>query len=201
MNLKEQKMKWILLGITAIVTVAVVIMAVVFSDNGDKNSDVPSNDGIVTEKVDKKQEKEEVKEEPGKETKEEAKEETKKETATEPVKESEKKDTAKNTETQSSTTAVEEEKTFTPLFMYFVTKSDKNYDEYMAVVEDLKKEYKGKVEFDIIDIDENPEAKDNFPAAGNTPLLIMNNTKNEISGFGFKCADKEQLKQYIEASF
>ena len=197
MNLKEQKMKWILLVITAIVAVAVIVMVVVFSGNGDKNSDIPSNDGVVTEKVDKKKEKEEVKKEPSKETKEEAK----KETATEPVKESEKKDTAKNPETQSSTPVVEEEKTFTPLFMYFVTKSDKNYDEYMAVVEDLKKEYKGKVEFDIIDIDENPEAKDNFPAAGNTPLLIMNNTKNEISGFGFKCADKEQLKQYIEASF
>lgn len=185
MNSKEQIMKWVLVGITAIVVVAVVIMVVFFSDNGDKNSDVPTNNAVVTENVDKE--------------KEETKEETEKEK--EQVKENEKKDTAKNTETNTATTAVEEEKTFTPLFMYFVTKSDKNYSEYMAVVEELKKEYKGRVEFDIIDIDENPEAKDNFPVENATPLLIMNDTKNTISGFGIKCADKEQLKQYIEAAF
>ena len=190
MNSKEQKMKLILGVVTALVVVAVVVMVVFFSDNEGKNDNAPSNDATATESVDKKENKPEKKDEAVSEEKDN------KQTAKNEKKEEKKKETAEQNQTQE-----EKEKTFTPLFMYFVTKSDSNYDEYMAVVEELKKEYKGKVEFDIIDIDENPEAKDNFPAEGNTPLLIMNNTKNEISGFGFKCADKAQLKQYIDASF
>lgn len=89
----------------------------------------------------------------------------------------------------------------TPIFMYFVSKSDEGYNEYMAMLDELKAEYDGRVEFQITDVDENPEAKENFPTEGNTPLLIMNNHDNNITAIEFKCADKEKLKEDIEASF
>ncbi len=89
----------------------------------------------------------------------------------------------------------------TPIFMYFVSKSDEGYDEYMAMIEELKSEYDGRVEFQITDVDENPESKDNFPVEGNTPLLIMNNHDNNITAIEFSCSDKDTLKADIEASF
>ena len=49
-------------------------------------------------------------------------------------------------ETRKSMTV--EEKVYTPTFMMFVTKNDENYDEYMAVIEEVKTEYEGKVNFD-----------------------------------------------------
>lgn len=89
----------------------------------------------------------------------------------------------------------------TPIFMYFVSQSDEGYDEYMAMLEELKTEYEGRVEFQIIDVDENPESKDNFPVEGNTPLLIMNNHDNNITAIEFSCADKDKLAEDIEAAF
>ncbi|MGN0164030.1 MAG: hypothetical protein ACI4EA_10720 [Candidatus Ornithomonoglobus sp.] len=89
----------------------------------------------------------------------------------------------------------------TPIFMYFVSQYDEGYDEYMAMIEELKTEYDGRVEFQITDVDENPEAKDNFPVEGNTPLLIMNNHDNNITAIEFSCADKAKLTEDIEAAF
>lgn len=100
----------------------------------------------------------------------------------------------------SENTAVAD-KVYTPTFMYFVEKSDENYDEYMAVVEELKAEYDGKVNFDIVDITEDPEATKNFPVTSETtPFLIMLNTENNPSAIEMSCTDKEQLKADIEAA-
>ena len=90
------------------------------------------------------------------------------------------------------------EEVYTPTFMYFVSSSDANYDEAMAVVSELQSEYEGKITFDIHNIDETPEDKENFPVDGTTPALIMLNTDNDISAMEFMCADKETLKNDIE---
>ena len=92
----------------------------------------------------------------------------------------------------------EQEQVYTPTFMYFVSGSDENYDEAMAVVEELKAEYEGQITFDIHNIDETPEDKTNFPVEGMTPALIMLNTSNDISAMEFMCADKDKLKDDIE---
>ena len=89
---------------------------------------------------------------------------------------------------------------YTPTFMYFVSGSDANYDEAMAVVEELEKEYDGKITFDIHNIDETPEDKENFPVEGMTPALIMLNTSNDISAMEFMCVNKDTLKNDIETA-
>ena len=90
------------------------------------------------------------------------------------------------------------EKVYTPTFMYFVSGADAGYDEEMELISELQKEYDGKITFDIHNIDETPEDKDNFPVDGMTPSLIMLNTDNDISAMEFMCADKETLKKDIE---
>lgn len=92
------------------------------------------------------------------------------------------------------------EKKYTPTFMYFVSEADENYDEAMTVVSELQEEYGKKVTFDIHNIDETPEDKENFPVDGQTPALIMLNTKNDPSAFEFQCSDKETLKKDIDAA-
>ena len=87
----------------------------------------------------------------------------------------------------------------TPTFMYFVSKNDADYAAGMSAVESLKKEYGDKVKFEIADIDEKPELKDNFQlVVGQTPALIMLNTSNDISALEFKCTDTDTLKKDIE---
>lgn len=95
-----------------------------------------------------------------------------------------------------------EEKVYTPTFMMFVTKDDEGYDDYMAVIEEVKAEYEGRVNFDITDIEEESEAKENFGdiIALGTPTLIMLNTKNEPCAFVGKCVDKQQMTETIEAA-
>lgn len=88
----------------------------------------------------------------------------------------------------------------TPTFMYFVSNSDEGFDETNAMLESLQKEYEGKVNFSIVNIDENPEAAANFPVKDQTPALIMLNTNNDISAMEFKCSDEQTLTEDIEAA-
>lgn len=103
-----------------------------------------------------------------------------------------------NTGSTSQATEVVEDKT--PVFMYFVSKNDEGYSDYMAMVEELKSEYGDEVDFNIVDVDENPDSKQNFPVDGNTPMLIMTNKTNDISAIEFSCSDKEKLTEDIEAT-
>lgn len=101
----------------------------------------------------------------------------------------------------SSVNTVVPDKVYTPTFKYFVEKSDENYAEYMAIVDELKEEYDGRVNFDIVDIADDPEATKNFPVTSETtPFLIMLNTENNPSAIEMSCADKDQLKADIEAA-
>ncbi|MDY3030182.1 MAG: hypothetical protein SOS24_00280 [Clostridia bacterium] len=95
----------------------------------------------------------------------------------------------------------EEQVKVTPTFMLFVSKSDKDYDKVMKNVEELKKENGDKVKFDIVDVDENPDAKKNFPVENQTPALIMLNTSNDICAFEFKISDMNKMKSAIDKAF
>ena len=94
--------------------------------------------------------------------------------------------------------AVEEEKVYTPTFMYFVSNSDADFEKTAAMLDELKKEYGDKITFEIKNIDDEPELKDNFPVEGQTPALIMLNTSNDISAFEFQCSDKHKLIECIK---
>ena len=95
----------------------------------------------------------------------------------------------------------EDEKVYKPTFMYFVSESDSDYEKTNEVVEKLKKEYAGKVEFDIRNVDKNPDVLNNFEIVkGQTPALIMLNTKNDISNFLFQNGNYDDLKATIEAA-
>ncbi len=90
-------------------------------------------------------------------------------------------------------------KTVKPTFMYFYTNAEA--ETVNPIVEELKDEYGKKVDFNLVNVDENPEALNNFEiVSGNTPALIMLNTNNDISKFEFQCTDKETLKADIEAA-
>ena len=84
--------------------------------------------------------------------------------------------------------------------MYFVSAKDADYDTEMKVVQELQDAYEGKVNFQITNIDENPEAAENFPVAGQTPALIMLDTANNISALEFTMSDKATLENDIKAA-
>ena len=176
--------------IIAMLLIAVMAGSVMTSCGKKKNE--PESEKVVTNET-QPEKKEEKNEEP--EVKEEGK-------VAEPQKQEEKK-TEKKEEKKSEVKEEkkEEEKVFTPTFMYFISSKDDGFDATNAIIDDLKKEYKGRINFDIKNIDEDPELVENFPVGdGNTPTLIMLNTKNEISNILFKTSDKAKLKQAIEAA-
>lgn len=100
-------------------------------------------------------------------------------------------------DTNQTETAVEK---VTPTLMYFVSAGDETFDAETATFEELKTEYYGKVNFTLINIDEDTEAANNFPVQGNTPMVIMLNTTNDISALSPKVSDKDEMKQIIDAA-
>ncbi len=123
----------------------------------------------------------------------------------------EKVDDAQATDKKEETTTKSEEKPadtktekadaeFTPTFMYFVTTADE--ERTKETIDKLKKEYEGKVTFDIRNVDKNPEDLENFSVVdGRMPALIMLNTENAISDILSKCEDYDKLKASIEKAF
>ena len=142
--------------------------------------------------TDEKEDKSEDKKSDKKETKKEEKADTKKSEDKKTEQKTESKETAETAES-------EPEVKVTPTFMFFVTKKDSDYNKAMQAVEDLKKSYGEKIRFDIVDIDEKPEAKENFAlVVGNTPALIMLDTSNNISDIKMKLSDKAEMESAIE---
>ena len=92
------------------------------------------------------------------------------------------------------------EKVYTPTFMYFVAETDANFAQTNETIEKLKKEYEGRVTFDIRNVTQDPSQLENFPVAGQTPALIMLNTSNDISNFLFMNGNYDDLKAAIEAA-
>ncbi len=102
----------------------------------------------------------------------------------------------KKTETNTQNTHDKTERL--PMFIYFVNESDEDYDSAIKVFEKLKKEYEGKVEFDLKNISKDPKILENFSFVNNqTPALIMDNEEG-ITGISFKTTDEETLKAEIK---
>lgn len=103
----------------------------------------------------------------------------------------------------SSTDTAQTESTekVTPTFMYFVANSDENFDATNTMYTELENEYKDDINFQLINVDENPEALENFSLVKDqTPALIMLDTSNNISAIEFKCSDKDKLKTDIDTA-
>ena len=99
----------------------------------------------------------------------------------------------------TDTAQTESTEKVTPTFMYFVANSDDNFDATNTMYTELENEYKDKINFQLVNVDENPEALENFSLVKDqTPALIMLDTSNNISAIEFKCSDKDKLKTDID---
>ncbi|MCH5211501.1 MAG: hypothetical protein J1G06_00655 [Oscillospiraceae bacterium] len=100
--------------------------------------------------------------------------------------------------TEQESASSQPEKVYPLQFRYFVTKSDENYDEYMAMISEIEEKYEDQVMFTITDIDDDPVARDNFPVdVSGTPMLIVVKSTGDIFMEG-KCADRDKIVGYIE---
>ena len=102
-----------------------------------------------------------------------------------------------NTPETETQTAVEK---VTPTLMYFISNSDATFEEEQKVIEELQSEYGDSVNFRVINIDVDTEAANNFPVQGQTPMVIMLNTSNDISAMSPMTHEKDALKQIIDAA-
>lgn len=102
-------------------------------------------------------------------------------------------DTAKETDKTAVSETIDG-----PTFMYIVSDKDSNYNEYMKTVDELKSEYKDRVNFSISDINENEYMKDLIGEGASTPCLIMMNKDGASVAIEFACTDKEKMKADIE---
>lgn len=99
----------------------------------------------------------------------------------------------------TDTAQIESTEKVTPTFMYFVANADDNFDATNTMYTELENEYKDKINFQLVNVDENPEALENFSLVKDqTPALIMLDTSNNISAIEFKCSDKDKLKTDID---
>lgn len=85
----------------------------------------------------------------------------------------------------------------TPAFMYFVSNSDADFDKTNEIVEELQAEYEGRVQFKVVNIDEDESGIQSLVSEGQTPTLIMTNKSGEAE-IKSMCSDKEELKECIE---
>lgn len=191
--------KKIIIITAAAVVIAAALIAIIAFGTADENKTEQNTQAEVTETEPKNQSAkptEEVKAEKADTI--EAPKQAEKADVTEAPKQTEE---AKKNSSEAKATAKPQEKVYTPTFMYFVSPSkDENHADTMKMLDELKKEYEGKVNFDIRDIDANPENVKNFPVEGQTPVLIMLNTKNDICAWSPKCSDKSQLKSAIDGA-
>lgn len=97
-------------------------------------------------------------------------------------------------------TAEEPVEKVTPTLMYFISNGDATFDEEQKTIEELQQEYGDSVNFDVINIDENTEAANNFPVQGQTPMVIMLDTSNNISAMSPMTYEKDALKGIIDAA-
>ena len=104
-------------------------------------------------------------------------------------------------DTSTDTAQTESTEKVTPTFMYFVANADENFDATNTMYAELENEYKDEINFQLVNVDENPEALENFSLVKDqTPALIMLDTSNNISAIEFKCSDKDKLKSDIDTA-
>lgn len=92
-----------------------------------------------------------------------------------------------------------EKKTYTPTFVYFINSEQEA--ETKDTLDKLKKEYEGRVNFDIRNIDETGEDLEDSIGNDNMPALFMHNSNNDICALLIKTYDYGSLKAAIEKAF
>ena len=92
--------------------------------------------------------------------------------------------------------ASDDGKTYTPTFMFFYSESDTDNAKTQEILAELQKTYQN-INFDIRSIDAEPDLVEKFPVAGATPMLIMLNTKNDISALVPMCKEKAKMEEAI----
>jgi thioredoxin-like negative regulator of GroEL len=83
-----------------------------------------------------------------------------------------------------------------PTFMYFVSGSDEKAAETSQIIDSLKAKYGDKVEFDIRNIDENPDDAKNFSIA-QTPTLYLLDGNGDFKDMKFGFSDQAALEESI----
>lgn len=168
----EKKNKIILAIIAVVAIVAIVIAAIVTAKPEDSKSSIVDNNKEVTQKAEVKSETEKT---------------------------VEKKAENKVEKKAEKTEVTPEPEKVTPTFVYFVTKEDATTDAFLATVEKLKTEFSGKVNFDLRDLDANPQEKENFAlVVGNTPAVIMLDIYNNPCAFELANPSEDALRATIK---
>ena len=73
----------------------------------------------------------------------------------------------------TDTAQTESTEKVTPTFMYFVANADDNFDATNTMYTELENEYKDKINFQLVNVDENPEALENFSLVKRPKLLHL----------------------------
>lgn len=87
-----------------------------------------------------------------------------------------------------------------PVFMYFVTNADASDKATSDTLARLEKEYAGKVEFEVRNVDKDTKLLSDFPVKDNTPALIMLDEGGDINSFLYQTNDYDKLKNAIDGT-
>jgi len=93
-----------------------------------------------------------------------------------------------------------------PELMCFISAKDEKADETNKILDELKKDYDGKAQITIVNIDEKPEAVQNYSLnvlnqTGNpTPTYIMIAKNGDFAGIKGGFADKSELGDMIKGT-
>lgn len=84
-----------------------------------------------------------------------------------------------------------------PVFKFFYSASSADAEAILAVVEELKTQYSEQVDFDICDIDANPEYVEQFSVIA-PPQLYMLAKNGDFADMKFGTYDKAELEDAIK---
>ena len=99
----------------------------------------------------------------------------------------------------TDTAQTESTEKVTPTFMYFVANADDNFDATNTMYTELENEYKDKINFQLVNVDENPEALENFSLVKDqTPHLLCLIHQIISRLLNLSASDKDKLKTDID---
>lgn len=83
-----------------------------------------------------------------------------------------------------------------PKLMFFVT--DEDYAEMKNTVHKLEKEYKGRIDIEVMNVDRDKSLLSSFPVDGNTPAVIVTDGSGDVCGIHFKTDSYDAMRLIIE---
>ena len=91
----------------------------------------------------------------------------------------------------TDTAQTESTEKVTPTFMYFVANADDNFDATNTMYTELENEYKDKINFQLVNVDENPDIAVEYNVMSIPTLIVFKNGKEEKRLVGLR--NKEEL--------